>query len=394
VSESDVQDERLAELLDRAVRGVQPATSPERAIRRGDRRRAVRLAVSMVGVVAFVSGAIWAAAIVGANGGKPADGSTTFTSPEAPWTFEYPSAWSVRTMDRASPELTANILRTTVSNVPVLADTGYGPNSTSNATALFGDEGAVVLIERLWTHAAPRGGNDQGPGPFAEDAQNPGWTFRERARCDGTLCFHVIEWFGPAASTKDRMAAAAVAESVRLANVERWTETDGVRTTLHDEKDLFTVTYPNDWLVSDQPIQPNLSSPFEILALATYALRPGGEAVVDFQLPSNAVGDLGPSDILIWLNDAGEGNGMPARPSAFGPSTPCENWTRLCPDPEGDWMRGFDHPIPGIHGWWIGFHDVGREFYVFVGMGEQAYADSTQAQLAWDVLDSLRFLPR
>jgi len=79
------------------------------------------------------------------------------------------------------------------------------------------------------------------------------------------------------------------------------------------------VTYPNDWLASDELIQPNVSSPFEILALATYPLRPGAEAVADFQLPSNAAQDLGPNDILIWLNDAGEGNGMPARPSAFGP---------------------------------------------------------------------------
>jgi hypothetical protein len=31
---------------------------------------------------------------------------------------------------------------------------------------------------------------------------------------------------------------------------------------------------------------------------------------------------------------------------------------------------------------------------VFVGMGEQAYANPARARLAWDVLNSLRFLPR
>jgi hypothetical protein len=341
---------------------------------------------------AFAIGLAGVTFIVHAFGGsKPQLGSTiaTFASSEAPWTFERPSTWSVRTVERASPDLTVNTLRTTVANGPVDSDEQAGPNSSGNATSLFGDSGAVVLIERQWTHAATLGGEDQGPGPFAEDAQNPGWMFRERTRCDGTLCFQVIEWLGPAASDADRAAAAAIAESVRLANVERWTETDGVRTTLHDENDLFTVTYPNDWVVSDQPIQPKLSSPFEILALATYPLRPGGEAVADFQLPSNAVEDLGPNDILIWLNDAGKGNDMPARPSAFGPSTPCDDWSRLCPEPKGDWI-----PTPGIHGWWMGFHDAGRKFYVFVGMGEQAYADPARAQLAWDVLDSLRFLPR
>jgi hypothetical protein len=313
MDDSDVRDERLAELLDTAVRGIKPAMSPERAIRSGNWRRGLYLAASIVTVVAFVSGAILAAAIVRSGGGEPASESTiaSFTSREAPWTFDYPSAWSVRTMEHAGPELRANILRTTVANVPVPANADYGPNSSGSATSLFGDAGAVVLIERLWTHAAPLGVKDQGPGPFVEDAQNPGWTFRERARCDGTLCFHVIEWLGPAVSDQDRAAVAAIADSVRLGNVERWSDTDGVRTTLHDENDLFTVTFPSEWIVSDEPINTRTCSPFEILALATYPLRPGGEAVIDTQLPSNAVDDMGPNDILIWVNDSGSTCGGP-----------------------------------------------------------------------------------
>jgi hypothetical protein len=31
---------------------------------------------------------------------------------------------------------------------------------------------------------------------------------------------------------------------------------------------------------------------------------------------------------------------------------------------------------------------------VFVGMGEKAYGDPERSQLAWGILDSLRFLPR
>jgi hypothetical protein len=50
--------------------------------------------------------------------------------------------------------------------------------------------------------------------------------------------------------------------------------------------------------------------------------------------------------------------------------------------------------IPNMRAWWLGFSDAGRGFYVFVGMGEQAFADPARAQLAWDVLDSFRFLPR
>jgi hypothetical protein len=397
----DVRDERLAELLDRAVRGLQPAMSRERVIRRGNWRRSLHLAASIVTVVAFVSGAILTAAIVRSGGEKPkpAGGSTilTFTSPEAPWTFEYPSAWSVRTMDRAGPELRVNVLSTDVANVPIPAESQFGPNSSPNATTLFGDDGALVLVDRLWRHAAPLSGESRGPGPFVDDAQNPGWTFRERARCEGTLCFNVIEWLGPAVSDQDRSAAAAIAGSARLASVDRWTETNGVRTTLHDEDDLFTVTYPSDWVVSDVPINDRVCSPFEILALATYPLRPGGDAVIDAQLPSKAVEDLGPNDILIWVNDAGsacggkrtsdDGSGFPERPERFTPSAPCENWTRLCPTDGRDL-------VPGIRGWWIGFQDAGRGFYVFVGMGEQAFEDPERAQLAWDVVDSLRFSPR
>jgi hypothetical protein len=395
MSDSDIRDEPLAELLDQAVRGVHPAMSPERAIRRGNRRRGLRVAASILTVLTFLCGAVLAAVIIRSGGGKPADGSTTvqFASPEAPWTFEYPSAWSVRTVDRAGPKFTANTLRTTVADVPIPADSDYVPNSSANATSLFGDAGAVVLIERIWRHAAPLRTENKGPGPFAEDAQNPGWTFRERSRCDGTFCFHVIEWFGPAASSEDRAAAAVIADSVRLASIGRWSETDGVRTTLHDEDDLFTVTYPSDWLVSDVPINDWVSSPREILALATYQLRPGGEAVTDFQLPSNAVEDLGPNDILIWVNEADDAGSFAERPAHFKPSEPCggDDWTRLCPEPSGRTLR---RTIPGIHGWWFGFRDAGRGFYVFVGMGKEAYGDPARSQLAWDVIDSLRFLPR
>jgi hypothetical protein len=177
----------------------------------------------------------------------------------------------------------------------------------------------------------------------------------------------------------------------------RWTETDEDGTTLHDVDDGFDVTYPSDWVVSERPINDEVCSPFEILTLATYAVRPGGEAVMDAQLPSNGVEDLRSDDILIWLNDAGSacggtrrpgsGDGFPARPAQFGPVTVCHDFDRLCPS-DGTGL------VPGIRGWWIAFRDEGRGFYVFVGMGERAFADPARAQLAWDVLDSLRFSPR
>ena len=399
MNDLDVRDDRLAELLDRAVGDVQASTTSDTAVRRGDRRRALRLAASFVTALVFVVVAIWASAITDSRREPAANGSAIvdFASPDAPWTFAYPSAWSVSTVDHAGPELIANVLRTTVSNVPIPQDAEFGPNSSPNASSLFGDAGVVVLVERVWSPAMQLGGNPEGPGSFADDAQNPGWTFRERARCDGTLCFHVIEWLGPASSAEDRATAATIADSAHLGDVERWTETDGITTTLHDEVDLFTVTYPSDWSVPDEPINDWVCSPFEIVTVATYAVEPGGEAVTDFQLPSHAVDGLGPNDILIWVNEAGNacggkrlsdsGSAFPERPERFGPLNVCGDFDRLCPSDGRDM-------VPGIRGWWIAFKDAGRAFYVFVGMGEDAFANEARAQQTWDVLDSLRFLPR
>lgn len=395
---TDRRDERLAEILESALGDLHPVPEPERAIRRGTKRRAMRSLASLTTVAVFVGATIWAAAVVRSGGTEPPTGTgatVTFTSSEAPWTFEHPSGWSARTERSAGPELIVNMLRTTVTNRPLPEDMrSYGPNSGGNAvfTSALGDSGVVVLVERFWGHATPISGEPRGPGRFANDAQSPGWTFRERARCDGTLCFHVVEWVGPETSDDDRAAAAAIAESVELSGVERWTETDDERTTLHDEVDLFTVTFPSEWMPADEPINTWLSSPFEILALATYPLRPGGEAVNDAQVPSLAIEDLGPNDIFIWMLDAGDEAGFPPRPARFEPSEPCQSddWDQLCPEPEG---RG-PLDIPGIRSWWLGFHDAGRGFYVFVGMGEQVYADPARAELAWEVLDSLRFLPR
>jgi hypothetical protein len=158
-----------------------------------------------------------------------------------------------------------------------------------------------------------------------------------------------------------------------------------------DDAHGYSVAVPAGWEVADRPINTWVSDPQEILAMATYPLRAGGEAVVDFQLPSRAVEDLGPSDLLIWLNDAGSAKSFPPRPDRFEPSRPCEGWTKLCSEPTGRTVWAGDDRAPDMRGWWLGFADSGRGFYVFVGMGEQAYDDPARAQQAWDILDSLSF---
>jgi hypothetical protein len=163
-------------------------------------------------------------------------------------------------------------------------------------------------------------------------------------------------------------------------------------TVYRDDRQGFSVVVPPGWQVAAEPLNTWVSSPHEILSMGTYSLRPGGEAATDFQLPSHALEDLGPDDILIWVNEAGDASGFAERPARFEPSQPCggDDWTRLCPEPGGrsQWLT-----IAGVHAWWLGFADAGRGFYVFVGMGARAYADPMRAQTPWEILDSLSFDP-
>jgi hypothetical protein len=396
VSDTDLRDERVAKALDAVVGDLHPTATPDRVMRRGQWRRAGRLTASFATVAAFLVGAVWAIAVVSGERPTPiARGAVPFTSSDVPWTFEHPPGWDVEITRVAHPDLHANLLRTTIANGPLPEGTGrHGPNGAGNTelTSALGEEGVVVQVDRSWTNQGSLGAGTErprGPSAFFEDVQSPGWTSRDRVRCRATLCFKVTEWFGPAASPGDVAAAAAMAGSVRVADIERWTETDGRSTTLHDLDDRYSVTFPASWFVSDEPVNDWVSSPFEILALATYPLRPGGEAVTDFQLPSNAIEDLGPNDIFVWVNDGGDGEGFPERPDRLGPSEPCEDWTRLCPEPGGRRLG-----LPGLRAWWLGFRHAGRGIYAFVGMGEEAYADPTRQQVAWDILNSLRFLPR
>jgi hypothetical protein len=163
-------------------------------------------------------------------------------------------------------------------------------------------------------------------------------------------------------------------------------------TVYRDDEDDLSVVVPPGWQVAAEPLNTWVSSPHEILSMGTYALRPGGHAVTDFQLPSLALEDLGPNDILIWVNEAGDASGFAERPVRFEASQPCggDDWSRLCPEPSG---RSLRLTIAGVRAWWLGFADAGRGFYVFVGMGERAYQDPARQQQAWTVLDSLSFDP-
>jgi hypothetical protein len=352
---------------------------------------AVTTTTIFVGVVA------WAATQAGRDAERPGVSTTpggavrTYSSPDAPWTFEYPGGWNAATTVTFDPAFLANVRRTTVVNGALAGAAGtVGPHSEEAEafTDAVGDAGAVVLIQRFWSHATgllePTA--ERAPGPFIDEAQSPGWSFRERARCERTLCFIVVEWLGPTVSDEDRAAAEAIAESVRLANVDRWIETEGGRTTVHDESELFTVTHPDDWMVADENLTPWLASPGEILSLGTFPLRVSthpddGLRLFDAPVAPAVLADMGARDAFVSVQEGGFLGGPERRPSTFRR------------DECGVAILGCgDYPSEGpFQAWWIPFEDEGRAFYLFVAIGNEAPPELVEE--TWAIADSLRFYP-
>ena len=323
---NDVRDEALAAALDReATRDrVGPGDRLPEVLRRGSRMRAVRF-TAIAAALAVFAGATSLAGLSLRNETIESGATRTYSSRAAPWTFNYPSGWTTKTISRAGPELKTNVLRTTIVNgpMPSLAD-DYGPNLVGNdaLTGEAGDAGAIVLVVRFW------GGKPStddypliGPGAFGDDAESPGWKFRERTRCDGSLCFVVVEWLGPSVSDEDRNVAAEIASSVRLADIDRWTESNGVSTTLHDEARGYAVTYPNDWTVADKNLTPWLTSPGEILSLGTFPLEVStdpddGLRIFDAPIAPKALEDMTSNDAFVSLQESGDRIGHLLRPEA------------------------------------------------------------------------------
>ena len=81
----------------------------------------------------------------------------------------------------------------------------------------------MVIVDLYWflpggaDPVEPSRSEDGGPPTvWHDDAQNPGWRFRERRVCLGSACVHVLEWHGPEASGVAIDEGEAVAESVVL----------------------------------------------------------------------------------------------------------------------------------------------------------------------------------
>jgi hypothetical protein len=388
----DDRDASLGRMLERSLEGVGHPTPPEPTslMRRGTRRRSVVLVASLATVAAFIGAASFAAS----RFGEAFDQAVSPSSAErTPLRFLPSHGWESRAYARNST--TDDVSAAWASNQPIDADDEM-PIYPYDSISSLPDDGIFI---HAW---------EELPGE-APDPTNPDFPVSQlplevpdevTARWEGSIpgigrssllaqvggrYLRIDIYYGTTDPPEELRSEAQVALS-RLVVEPRLDPR-----IYTDEADGVSLTVLPGWSVTPEPINTWVSSPREILALATYPLRPGGDAVTDFQLPSNAIDDLGPNDMLIWINEAGSGSGFPSRPDRFEPSTPCEGWNKLCPEPTGtEVWSGFDHP-PDVRGWWLGFNDTGRGFYVFVGMGEKAFADPDRAPQAWAILDSLTF---
>jgi hypothetical protein len=384
MNDVDVRDERLGQLLDRAVRDVQPRPDAGVPVRGGRRGRAGRVVASVAVVCVFVGAVGWAATQVGRHGTEAAGSLSAIGSlAENGWTASYPSTWHVTPVaDCGVNDYHGGFV---VSNVDfAFRDPQGGPPGCEDqlVAAGFPSDGVALYLMptgiRKTVFAPPTtifplsldrferpGGIRGGP---SESSQS--------IVVDDQLVAYAYAWTGSEASIADRSALADVVASIDYRGALQGT-------VYRDAGDAFSVLVPDGWQVADQAINTWVTDPREILAMATYPLRPGGHAVIDGQVPSNAMDDLGPNDLFIWVNESMPG-GDGQRPVQFSPKS-------ICPDK--NCVEGRSLGIEGARAWWYYFADHGREVYVFVAMGEDAYTDPSRADQAWEILDSLTFDP-
>jgi hypothetical protein len=400
---NDVRDEALGALLDREASRIEsaPVDRLPEVIRRGSRHHAIRLTAIGVGVAVFVGAVSWAGLTWRRDRVRVSADRVTFEASEVPWTFTYPSNWRADATSSTFKQTLVSLTRTTIVNGSLSAQTGMlfspGDPGSRRFTSEVGDGGVIVLVDRRWSSYEPIPISEYPRGEgTAKDDENPGWAYRWSDRCQGTFCYTVTVWWGPAASDFDLMEAAHIEGSVRLVNEHRWTESGGAGTTLHDEDRGLAITFPGAWKIAEENLTPWLSSPTEILSLGTFPLRVSedpedGFRLFDAPVAPAALADMTADDAFVSLQESGGRVSafIDERPDHFGP-LPCEEAIYGCrpsedPDLPADWRN-----VP-FRGWWIPFRDSERAFYLFVAIGNEATPELREE--AWTVADSLVFDP-
>lgn len=400
---NDVRDEALGALLERAATGIvtQPSNRLPEVLRRGSRRRAARFTAIGAAIAVFVGALSWAGlTIPNEEDVIPAkiEDWRTFASLERDgWTVQVPPSWRIQEFGKCTGAH-IQLLSAIVTNVDFefrdrrgdLADcwdsyvwAGFPRDGVAFALQPYPPWGIVprhpvtrfpLTPDALVGTGAVRGG----PAESFKSIRIPGEDYPVA---------NVRRWVGPDASPEDVAALDRLLGSLQVRGASRWTETEGAMETLHDEERDFTVTYPEGWNVANENLTPWLSSPVEILSLGTFPLETSndpeaGLRLFDAPVAPEALADLTEGDVFVSVQESGVHfvGAELTRPDHFGPLG-CEDAIFGCR--AENWNN-----VP-FRAWWIPFEDAGRQFYLFVAIGNGATPELEQQ--AWNIADSLTF---
>ena len=152
---------------------------------------------------------------------------------------------------------------------------------------------------------------------------------------------------------------------------------------LRDPQWLYEIEHPRTWKVGPLLVSHGDTRQWEMLALATYRLRSGGDRCP--HIPVNALNDLGPRDALLYVQEPEYVEGLPSRhgSSHVGFSTEAdylyETSIFRCVDEAQDFRYAF-----------VPFGERGRNFFALLALGLEA-PSSTRRDLLRS-FDSLRIL--
>jgi hypothetical protein len=230
----------------------------------------------------------------------------------------------------------------------------------------------IDSVDTSWEGGPPREGISRG----VARANINGWSVEARV------------YFG-VSDPSDELIARANDELSRFATGDYENRTrsfrvggDGATITMTDHTRSFSVDVPTGWTVADDNLTPWLSSPTEVLSVGTFDMpvsnNPGDEPrVFDAPVAPAALADMASTDAFVSLQESGVvDNPDDDRPPGF----------RTAPERQCCSARTGDYPFTW---WWIPFIDQGRGFYLFVAIGNDANASTTDQ--AWAIADSLTF---
>jgi hypothetical protein len=145
-----------------------------------------------------------------------------------------------------------------------------------------------------------------------------------------------------------------------------------------DAQHKFTMSIAPGWYRTDQPLEPWLVSPGEILSLATTQLSPTGNHVACPGIPQTVIDNIGADGIFLWLGEwhpsaSQYGTTPNPRPAHFADVA----WIAMCPLPNAMTAKEYT------------FTDSSRDFTAHLVFGPNASADQT-AQV-YKMLDGLHF---